>query len=392
MNYDNDEGAWGWGLGEPPMARTASARRSPPSILKHYFHTFDDHAAQQRERQALELENESQLPGDIEHHAAYGYRDILPLLFASGIAKLFGVHDMDLAQGLEGFLGGRQEYADREYENAVARDARRRQQMLGNAQLTRLDAAQLRENQDRQRADLEKQTADRQRKDALAAMMKMPAEIRTPFLLQRLNGGDPEVTSMFSGMPPDQVRNLLYGEESHESTAAVPPQPLPFVQNEWDAFQKVGGPRAANTAQQIRDARDGLSGEAMRKHFDEVTGMFTPEYRARAAERYARHLHDQGHLPNDAEMTQLMSVIDKQLMGLLRAGQWDQSALETAQALKDLRDRLVSLQELSQPAAAQPGLTPGAKPKKRATGFRPSDLGSESAALHGLIPSGKRPR
>lgn len=154
MNWWQDQAS---GLASMPSAASKNGPAHPlsGSIARAIATAFGglEPAATKRfddlERNAFDLENESQMPPAYQRRSPVGYRDALPLGIAAGIAKIFGIEDSEIAEGFQGFYGGRQEAEERDYQNFMAEDERRRQALAIQARQKQFEAQKLSQAMDR---------------------------------------------------------------------------------------------------------------------------------------------------------------------------------------------------------------------------------------------------
>jgi len=74
------------------------------------------------QNQRQDLMRQAYQPMDIKQRNPISGRDILPVGLAAILASLLGAQDEDLSQGLQGFMGARQDVVSQEYQQAMPND------------------------------------------------------------------------------------------------------------------------------------------------------------------------------------------------------------------------------------------------------------------------------
>lgn len=91
-------------------------------------------------QKAIELQKQSAMLEPPKMGGAIGKQDLLPMLLLAGIAKALGAQDRDLAEGLGGFVQGRQGVAQTNYQNDTARYDAERQRAEMDAKIAAMEA------------------------------------------------------------------------------------------------------------------------------------------------------------------------------------------------------------------------------------------------------------
>lgn len=85
------------------------------------------------QNQRQDMMRQAYQPVNIKQRSPVSGRDLLPVGIAALIASLFGAKDEDLTQGLQGFVGARQDMVGQEYQQAMQNDQLRRQGIVQEA-------------------------------------------------------------------------------------------------------------------------------------------------------------------------------------------------------------------------------------------------------------------
>lgn len=240
-------------------------------------------------QKAIELQKQSAMLEPPKMGGAIGKQDLLPMLLLAGIAKALGAQDRDLAEGLGGFVQGRQGVAQTNYQNDTARYDAERQRAEMDAKIAAMEADRQQGAADRFGGRLDKyeqrgwdakqaEAADQRdyereklRQDALTgrALIRDPAKVelyksyaKTPdgraFLATLVHMGDVnalEASKVLSPLEQQQMANAKYTGTKDEGQA---------LKNEW---QKIANQFAAQGFQKkldLTDAQIGLLQERTR--------------------------------------------------------------------------------------------------------------------------------
>jgi len=282
---------------------------------------------EKKRKEAAEIYNRSQIQDPYERRAPIGYREALPLGLAAALAKLLGVSDADLGAGFQGFMGAREDAEERRYQNHMANQARRQQELVGQARMKELEIDELDERLARRDAKIAQAKADARSQSIINAYMKMDRPRRTSFILDQLGDGNPIVSAMLEKMSPDQLQSFLDGDDEV--------LPAPARRMTADEQQLHGFSRGLNQKQASM--------------LEQGVSLFDPEFQAEFAQKFGSYLRLK-KAPTSDEVARLLKLIREQVEALTMRAFYDDEA-------RNKQELLISLAQ-SLPLREAPVLSP----------------------------------